>query len=67
MDAMVGAVDEFRGNYNVTDYRWFDPATIATSSANFQQQYGLLRDDYTAKPAFALYRELIGALTRRHR
>jgi hypothetical protein len=67
MDEMVGAVDEFRGTYNVTDYRWFDLRDHRTSSPNFQQQYGLLRDDYTPKPAFALYRELIGALTRRHR
>jgi hypothetical protein len=64
---MVGAVDEFRGTYNVSDYRWFDLRDHRTSSPNFQQHYGLLRDDYTPKPAFGVYRELIGALTRRHR
>ncbi|MFI5121398.1 MAG: hypothetical protein ACHQJ5_00745 [Vicinamibacteria bacterium] len=67
MREMVGAVDEFRGTYNVTDYRWFDLRDHRTSSLNFQHQYGLLRDDYTPKPAFAVYRELIGALSRRHR
>ena len=65
MREMVGAVDEFRGTYNVTDYRWFDLRDHRTSSPNFQQQYGLLRDDYTPKPAFAVYGELIDALTRR--
>ncbi len=65
MREMVGAVDEFRGTYNVTDYRWFDLRDHRTSSANFQQQYGILRDDYTPKPAFAVYGELIDALTRR--
>jgi hypothetical protein len=65
MREMVGAVDEFRGNYNVTDYRWFDLRDHRSASPNFQQQYGLLRDDYTPKPAFAVYRELIEALTRR--
>jgi hypothetical protein len=67
MREMVGAVDEFRGTYNVSDYRWFDLRDHRTSSLNFQHQYGLLRDDYTPKPAFAVYRELIGALSRRHR
>lgn len=65
MRQMVGAVDEFRGNYNVTDYRWFDLRDHRTSSTNFQHQYGLLRDDYTPKPAFAVYRDLVAALSRR--
>ena len=65
MREMVGAVDEFRGTYNVTDYRWFDLRDHRTSSPNFQQQYGLLRDDYTPKPAFATYAELVEGLSRR--
>jgi hypothetical protein len=65
MREMVGAVDEFRGTYNATDYRWFDLRDHRTSSLNFQQHYGLLEDDYTPKPAFAVYGELIDALTRR--
>ncbi|HKG36033.1 MAG TPA: hypothetical protein VKA89_06300 [Solirubrobacterales bacterium] len=63
---MVGAVHRFRGTYNVTDYRWFDLRDHNTSSGNFQQHYGLLRDDYSAKPAFAAYRELIRRFARRH-
>ena len=55
MRQMVGAVHEFRGTFNVTDYRWFDLRDHRTSSTNFQHQYGLLRDDYTPKPAFAVY------------
>ena len=62
---MVGAVNEFRGTYNVTDYRWFDLRDHRSSSANFQHQYGLLRDDYTPKPAFEVYRELVDELSRR--
>jgi hypothetical protein len=56
---MVGAVQDFRGTYNVTDYRWFDLRDHNTSSTNFQQHYGLLRDDYTPKPAFGVYRRLV--------
>jgi hypothetical protein len=62
---MVGAANDFRGTYNVTDYRWFDLRDHRTSSANFQQHYGLLRDDYSEKPAFGAYRQLLNALAAR--
>ena len=63
--AMVGAVHEFRGTYNVTDYRWFDLRDHNTASSNFQQHYGVLRDDYSEKPAFFAYRELVRRFGRR--
>ena len=59
LEQMVGAVNEFRGTFNVTDYRWFDLRDHDTSSLNFQHHYGLLNDDYTPKPAFDIYRGLI--------
>ena len=37
-------------------------ATTNTSSTNFQHHYGLLRDDYTKKPAFGVYRRLVAKL-----
>jgi hypothetical protein len=52
---MTGAVNEFRGTYNVTDYRWFDLRDHSSASLNFQHHYGLLLDDYTPKPAFGAY------------
>ena len=63
MSSMIGAVDRFRGTYGVTDYRWFDLRDHNTSSPNFQHHYGLLRDDYSPKPAFQLYRDLVAELT----
>jgi hypothetical protein len=62
MREMVGAVHDYRGTYNVTDYRWFDLRDHRTSSTNFQHHYGLLEDDYTPKPAFETYRELVRRL-----
>jgi hypothetical protein len=59
---MVRAVHDFRGNYNVTDYRWFDLRDGDSSNPNFGQQYGLMLDDYTPKPAFGAYRDLVGEL-----
>jgi hypothetical protein len=63
MEQMVRAVHDFRGNYNVSDYRWFDLRDHATSSVNFQHHYGILNDDYTPKPAFDLYRALVAELS----
>jgi hypothetical protein len=65
VNTMVRAVDDFRGTYNVTDYRWFDLRDHNTSSANFQHHYGLLRDDYSAKPAFVEFRRLVAELSPR--
>lgn len=63
MEQMVGAVHEFRGNFNVTDYRWFDLRDHDSSSTNFQHHYGILRDDYSPKPAFELYQGLVRGLS----
>jgi hypothetical protein len=56
---MVAAYRDYSGLYNVTDYRWFLLRDGNSDVPDFQQQYGLLRDDYTPKPAFDVYRELI--------
>jgi hypothetical protein len=61
---MVQAVGDFHGTYHVTDYRWFDLRDHNSSGPNFQQHYGLLRDDYSPKPAFGVYRRLVGRLAR---
>ena len=64
MDTMVRAVHDFRGTYNVTDYRWFNLRDGDSTSPNFQTRYGLLRDDYSEKPAFAGYAGLVRELAR---
>src|SRR4051794_16765088 len=60
---MIGAVQDFRGTYDISDYRWFDLRDSDSTSPNFQQRYGLLRDDYGEKPAFGAYRDLIARLS----
>jgi hypothetical protein len=62
LETMVRAVHDFRGTYGVTDYRWFDLRDHNSSSGNFQHHYGLLRDDYSPKPAFEAYRRLVSEL-----
>jgi hypothetical protein len=64
MQEMTSAVDDFRGTYGVTDYRWFDLRDHNSSSLNFQHHYGLLYDDYTPKPAFAAFARIVSARSR---
>jgi hypothetical protein len=59
LESMVAAVNAYRANYNVTHHFWFDLRDADSGSPNFQQQYGLMRHDYTPKPAFGAFRELI--------
>ncbi len=63
LETMVGTVNEFRGNFNVTDYNWFTLRDGDTSSLDFQQHYGLMESDYSEKPAFASYCRLVAELS----
>jgi hypothetical protein len=56
---MIEAAYQHRGTYNLTDYRWFALRDGDSSDPDFQQGYGLMRDDYRPKPAFAAYRQLV--------
>ena len=64
LEEMIQAVHDARGTYNVTDHRWFNLRDADSASPNFQQQYGLMRDDYTPKPAFDAYDRLVEELAR---
>ena len=63
LEAMVRAVHDFRGTYNVTDYRWFNLRDADSSHPAVAQHYGLLFDDYSEKPAFAVYERLVDELS----
>jgi hypothetical protein len=63
LETMLGTVNEFRGNFNVTDYFWFDLRDGDSSSPDFGQHYGLLNDDYSEKPAFGTYCNLVAELS----
>jgi len=63
LEQMVRAVHDFRGTYNVTDYRWFNLRDADSSHPAIAQHYGLLFDDYTEKPAFAVYERLVDELS----
>jgi hypothetical protein len=59
LGAAVETVVAARATYGVTDYRWFDLRDADTADSSFESHYGLTRDDYSPKPAFFTYRDLI--------
>jgi len=63
MKAAVEAIYHARGTYNITGLRWFDLRDADSSSNSFESQYGLMRDDYSPKPAFGAYRALVANLS----
>jgi hypothetical protein len=65
-ETLVRAVHDFRGTYNISDYRWFNLRDGDTTSPNFQTQYGLMTDEYQPKPAYGVYKRLVGELARRY-
>jgi len=59
LDAMVRSVNAIRATYGITDYRWFDLRDSSSADPSIESQYGITRDDYSPKPAFDTYRNLI--------
>ena len=58
----VEAVHRYSGTLGITDYRWFNLRDNNTTGPDLFDAVGLLRDDYTEKPAFRSYRDAIDRL-----
>jgi hypothetical protein len=67
LQQLVQAAHDYSCTFNITDYRWFNlrdstespPATLIGPTFSSD---GLLTSDYTPKPSFETYRNLIGRL-----
>jgi hypothetical protein len=59
LEATVEAVMLWSGSLGITDYRWFNLRDNNSDGSDFFSAVGLLRDDYTRKPAFAAFRSAI--------
>jgi len=57
--AIAAAAEATKTTYGVTDLYWFALRDRNSASGHVEDGYGLLRDDYAAKPAFATLRILI--------
>lgn len=61
LEIIVRTIHAHRAEFNITHYEYFDLRDA--DSTNSGLQFGLLRDDYTPKPAFERYRQLIAELS----
>jgi hypothetical protein len=62
IDQSVRTVQELRGKLNITHYELFSLRDADTANPDLNHQFGILRDDYSPKPAFETYRRLIAEL-----
>jgi hypothetical protein len=55
----LDAVYRYSGTLRVTDYRWFNLRDNDSAGTDLFSAVGLLRDDYSEKPAYSTYRSYI--------
>ena len=61
--AVIGVVSRSAGPLNITGYIHHALRDWHSAGSGLLCQFGLMTDDYAAKPAFAVYREMIGELS----
>jgi hypothetical protein len=62
LETVVRAIHDRRAALNITHYEFFALRDAHSDNPDMLYQFGLLRDDYTAKPAFETYCRLIAEL-----
>jgi hypothetical protein len=62
IETIIRAVYAQRIAFNVTHYELFALRDSNSANPDLFHQFGILRDDYTPKPAFETYRQLIAEL-----
>ncbi len=63
VESVIRTVAGLREDLNLTGYSFFDLRDADSAGTGLFDRFGLLRDDYTPKPAFDTYRRLIQELT----
>jgi hypothetical protein len=62
LETVIRAVHEDRRAWNVARYTLFALRDADSAVDSLWQQFGVMRDDYTPKPAFDVYRRLVAEL-----
>ncbi len=62
LETIVNAIYQHRIVFNVTHYEYHALRDADSTKTELFYQFGLMRDDYTPKPAFEVYRRLIADL-----
>ena len=59
IDSVVQAVHRLRSELNISHYMVFDPRDADSSNPDMFHQFGVMRDDYSAKPAYNTFKGLV--------
>jgi hypothetical protein len=59
LESIVTKIHDLRNSLNITQFELFSLRDADTGNPEFRRQFGIMRDDYTPKPAFEIYRRLI--------
>jgi len=62
LEDTIRQVHDYSGELDVTDYRYFNFRDNRPNGTDLFDDVGLLRADYTRKPAFGTYRDLVSEL-----
>ena len=62
LQRIVRKIYELRNSLNITQFELFSLRDADTANPEVCSQFGIMRDDYTPKPAFETYRQLIEEL-----
>lgn len=62
LQAIVGVAESTKAIFGVTGVYWFSLRDGNTASGQLENGYGLLRDDYTPKPAFTTLQGLVASI-----
>ena len=66
LESIIRTVHRLRKELNITDYELFGLRDADSANDISFYQFGIMRDDYTLKPAFNVYQRLIAELSVAH-
>jgi hypothetical protein len=62
LEKIVTKIYDLRNSLNINQFELYSLRDADTGNPEFRRQFGIMRDDYTPKPAFETYRRLIQEL-----
>jgi hypothetical protein len=62
LEAIIRAIYDLRSELNISQYVLFGLRDADSSKTDLFHQYGIMRDDYSPKPAYASYQKLLQEL-----
>lgn len=67
LETIIRAVDDLRAELGVTHWELFTLRDADSAKDDLLHRFGIMRDDYTPKPAYYALRDVIAELTKRRK